>query len=234
MKGIIYYTDNRLTEPLRSLVIKQIARTGFYVVSTSLKPIEFGENVVVEGERGYPTMIKQITTALATSTAKYVFFCEHDVLYPRSHFDFVPPRDDIFYYNVNVWRWGLGNKTVIRHNRMMCLSCLCVNREFALDHYQKRMERILEVGLDKFTSREPELARIWGYEPGTKKTKRGGFSNDDYATWESEEPVIDVRHKGSFSSPKLSLQAFTHPPEWFKEIPIEQVKGWNLKEMFAL
>ncbi|MBU2052607.1 hypothetical protein KKH13_05360 [Patescibacteria group bacterium] len=232
-QGVIYYTDNRLGDPLYSLVQKHISESGLPITSSSLKPISFGDNEVMEGQRSYPTMVKQITSCLERSPAKYVFFCEHDVLYSKSHFDFVPPKDDIFYYNENVWRWWTENDYAIRYERMLPLSCLCVNREFALDHYLMRQRKIEEWGLDEFRSREPRLARLWGYEPGTKKKRRGGLTDDDFDTWASNEPVIDVRHKKTFSSPKINLEDFKHAPEGWVETPIDELSGWNLKEIYG-
>lgn len=234
IKGIIYYTDNMIGEPICSVVKEYIMKAGLPVISTSLQPIDFGNNIVVAGKRGYRTMIRQITLALSESTEDYVFFCEQDVLYPVSHFYFVPPRDDVFFYNSNVWRWEFGSDIAVTYDRMLPLSCLCVNREFALDHYEKREKKIEEVGEEAFSSREPALARQWGYEPGTKQKKRGGFSNDDFDVWTSEYPVIDIRHRGTFSSPKCTLDSFRHPPINWKEIPVEQVPGWDLKGIFNL
>jgi hypothetical protein len=91
---------------------------------------------------------------------------------------------------------------------------------------------IVERGWDKVTGGEPSWARAIGYEPGTKKRKRGGFSDDDFDTWHSECPVVDIRHKGSYSRPKTKLSDFTHPPKWFKEEPVDFLDGWDLKEMF--
>jgi hypothetical protein len=235
MKGIIYYTDNRIGEPIIPVVQKQLLKVGLPIISCSLKPINFGKNIVLKGlRRSYPTMVLQIITALGASTAKYVFFCEHDCLYPKSHFNFTPLEDNIFYYNSNVWRWKFGNKKAITHKRMLPLSCLCVNREFALNHYQMRQKKIKEWGLNKFRSREPRLARIWGYEPGTKKKRRGGFSDDNFGVWYSEYPVIDIRHSWTFSKPKVTLDSFKHKPKNWQEIPIEKIPYWDLKKLFNL
>jgi len=227
MKGIIYYCDNRLKEPLFSIVQEHILESGLPITSTSLKPIDFGNNIVVEGQRSYPTMVNQIVLALENSTTDYVFFCENDVLYPKSHFDFTPPRDDIFYYNENVWRWWTKGDVAIRYDRMLPLSCMCCNRELALEHYQLRQRKIEEWGLDHFRSREPRLARLWGYEPGTKKKRRGGLTDDDFDIWHSKDPVIDIRYWGTFSSPKIHLKDFKHPPKWWKEINIKDIPKWN-------
>jgi len=183
-------------------------------------------------KRSYPTMIEQILIALENSKSKYVFFCEHDVLYPETHFDFTPLKDNVFYYNENVLRWRIGEDTAITYDRMLPLSVLCVNRRFALEHYKMRKRKIEEWGLDKFRSREPRLARLWGYEPGLKLRRRGGLTDDDYDTWNSKDPVIDIRHKWSFSSPKITLDSFKHKPVNWQEINISEISYWDLKILF--
>jgi hypothetical protein len=213
---------------------KYILESGLPITSVSLKAIQFGKNIVVEGERSYPTMVKQILTALENSRDDYVFFTEHDVLYPKCHFDFTPPKDNIFYYNSNIWRWRCWDDKAITYDRLLSLSCLCVNRKFALEHYKFRQKKVLELGLDEFRSREPRWARRWGYEPGTKKIKRGGFNDDDFETWSSEYPIVDIRHTKTFSRPKVTLEEFTHPPTNWRVIPIEEIPGWNLRKMFKL
>lgn len=233
-KGIIFYTDNRIKEPIKSAVRKALLQSDLPIVSVSLEPIDFGKNIVIKGERSYPTMIRQILTALEESETDNVFFCEHDVLYHKSHFDFTPQYNSIFYYNSNVWRWWYGSDKVIKHHRMLPLSCLCVNRDFALRHYKFRQQKIEEFGLDEFRSREPRKGRIWGYEPGTKKIKRGGLTDDDFDTWESDIATIDIRHPNTFSAPKIQLSDFKHQPTGWKEIPIEQIPGWDLKTLFNL
>lgn len=233
MKGVIYYTDNRVGEPIFSTVQRLLLDVGLPIVSVSLKPISFGQNICLEGlERSYPTLVTQIIVALVNSKSRYVFFCENDVLYPKSHFDFTPPKDNIFYYNENVWRWKLWSDTAIRYDRMLPLSCLCVNREFALAHYRMRMRKIKEWGMDEFRSREPRLARIWGYEPGTKKIRRGGLTDDDFGTWSSNIPVIDIRHGKTFSRLKCTLESFKHLPTGWQEIPIGKILGWDLSKLF--
>lgn len=233
-KGIIYYTDCLLEEPIYSTVQGFLLKSELPITSASLKPINFGDNEVIEGERGYPTMVKQIISCLERSMADYVFFCEHDVLYPVSHFDFDPYENNIFYYNRNVWRWRYGSNKAVKYHRMIPLSCLCVNREFALAHYKDRLKRILELNLDSIKGKEPEWVRKMGYEPGTKKKRRGGFSDDDFDTWKSKSSIVDIRHGGTFSSPKDTLEQFKHKPQWWIEKPVEQINGWNLKELFNL
>ena len=227
-KEIIYYTDNRLAEPIFSLVQKQILLAGLSVVSVSLKPIDFGENIVLNLSPGFLTMLKQITTALEASKSDCVFFCEHDVLYPISHFDFTPPKDDIFYYNANVWRWKYPDNLAITYDRLINLSGLCVNRKFALNHYQMRLAKIVEMNWETDKRHEPDWARKWGYEPGTKKIRRGGFSDDDFATWTSKDPLVDIRHGKTFSQSKVTLDSFKHQPKNWRETTLDKIPGWQV------
>lgn len=233
-KGIIYYTDNRLGEPVFSIVQKFISKAGLPLVSVSLSPIDFGKNFVLNLQPGYPAMIKQITKALEESKETNVFFCEHDCLYPPSHFDFTPPKDNIFYYNTNVWRWQYPKNRAITYDRLISLSSLCVNREFALDHYKRRLAKIEKVDWGNDEIKNPRLARLWGYEPGTKKVKLGGFSDDDFGTWESRDPIIDIRHDNTFSLKKVSFGAFKHLPDNWRETTLDKLPGWNLDTLFNL
>ena len=232
-KGIIYYTDNRLSEPIFSIAQKQILAANLTIVSVTLAPINLGKNFVLDLNPGFLTMLKQIEKALEESDAAYVFFCEHDCLYPLSHFDFTPPKGNIFYYNANVWRWKYPENLAITYDRLISLSGLCVNREFVLDHYQRRLAKIKEMNWDKDTRHEPFWARKWGYEPGTKKVRRGGFSDDDFETWRSEYPIVDIRHGKTFSQSKVTLNSFIHKPTGWQEIALDKIPGWNLKELFG-
>lgn len=239
MKGIIYYTDNRVVEPIFSAVQKILTKISkeknIPISSCSLKPIDFGNNVVLENrERSYPTMVRQIIMALENLDTKYVFFCENDVLYHESHFDFTPPKDDVFYYNANVWRWKLWDDKAIRYEKMWPLSCMCANREFALAHYKHREKKIIEWGEDEFRSREPRRARIWGYEPGTKKKRRGGFTDDESESFYSKFPNVDIRHARTFSRLKCDQRDFKNQPNNWEEIPADNIPGWDLHKVFPI
>lgn len=233
MKGIIYYTDNRLSEPIFSAVQQQLLKAGLPIVSVSLAPIDFGKNFVLDLTPSYPTMVKQIVKALEESRADYVFFCEHDVLYPFSHFDFTPPQDDIFYYNTHVWRWDYPKNRAITYDRLISLSSLCVNRLFALAQYQHRLKKIETIDWSLDPQPQPRLARKWGYEPGTKKMAEGGFSDDDFDTWRSTDPIIDIRHDKTFSLRKVSFGAFTNLPKNWKETTLDNLPGWDVQSILA-
>jgi hypothetical protein len=232
--GICYYTDNQLDEPLYSIVQGFILESGLPITSASLRPITFGDNEVIDAKRSYPTMLKQIISCLERSEADYVYMAEHDILYNKSCFSFIPPRDNIFYYNENNLRWIFGAEKAISYDRMIPLSCMCANRLFALDHFKRRMDFIIEKGFDLESGCNAGWVRKMGFEPGTKKRKRGGFSDDDFEVWRSEHPAIDIRHKGTFSPPKCTIESFTHKPLTWSEIAIEEIPNWDLKKLFNL
>ena len=223
LKGIIYYTDNRIGEPIRTYVRNSIKAAGLPITSCSLKSIRFGNNIVFEGKRSYPTMVAQILTALENSEQTFVFFCEHDVLYHPSHFDFTPPLNNKYYYNLNNWRWDYPNDRAIQYDGLTSLSMMCCNRMLAINHYRIRKGLIESQGLDKMRSRDPRWARRFGYEPGTKPIRRGGVTNETYETWRSESPNIDIRHSKTFSSPKTRLKDFKHQPTGWKESKIKTI-----------
>lgn len=232
-KGAIYYTDNRLDLKMMLACQEQISK-GFKgeIVSVSLKPINFGKNIVVNLKPGITTLNKQILIALEASSADAVFFLEHDLLYSPTHFDFTPSKDNISYYNTNVWRWDYSKDRFITYDFIRSLSGLCINRQLAIGYYKERIEKIEKNGWTD-TSREPRWARIMGHEPG-----RIGNSipSNIWEQWKSEYPNIDIRHAGTVTRKKCDLSEFKHPPsaESWKETTADKIDGWNLKSIFNL
>lgn len=232
--GAIYYTDNGLDLKMLKVCQKQL-RKAFDgdIVSVSLRPINFGTNYVLENRvRSYPTMTTQILMALEKSTADVVFFCEHDVLYHPSHFDFRPTKKRVYYYNNHNWRWRWETDVAITYDQLHSLSGLCCFRKTAIKHYKLRMKKIEELEMDENRAREPRWARRFGYEPGTKPKRRGGITNETFETWKSKYPNIDIRHRRTFSHPKTFRREFKHLPSDFTEVNVYDIPGWNLKEMF--
>lgn len=226
-KGIIYYTDSRLNGLIYLMVQESILESGLPIVSCSLKPIDFGKNIVVDSEPSMMTLFRQILKALENSNSDYIFFCEHDVLYHKSHFDFTPSRDDTYYYNTNVWRWDYPKDRFISYDGLKSLSGMCCNRELAINHYRKRLDYIERMKYKD--GRDPDWARKMGYEPG-KSLKRGGFLEETTENWRSEFPIIDIRHKGVLTPKKVTLDSFKHLPIGWKETRLTEIPYWNLRK----
>jgi hypothetical protein len=197
-KGIIFYTDNRLTLKIAGAVQKQLRRIGLPIVSSSLKPMSFGQNVVVAGERGYHTYFRQIIAALEKSDADIVYFCEHDVLYNPSHFEFTPPNKDTFYYNQNVWRLRYPENFAVTWDCHQVAALVCY-RELALDWYRKKLIEYENAPL-KTDNKNRQLGdREWDrkFEPDGK-----------VENFRSTEPNIDIRHGQNLTKSKWSLSDF--------------------------
>lgn len=204
-KGIIYYTDNQLKVKIAVAVQRQLKKIGLPIVSASLKPMDFGKNIHVPLQRSVLTMFKQILIALENSDADIVYFCEADVLYHPSHFEFTPPKKDVWYYNENVWKLDAKTGHAL-HYDMRQVSGIAVYRETAVEHYRKRVAMVEKNG----------FSMGMGYEPGTHH--RPERVDDATAEgWKSEFPIVDIRHDSNFS-----------PTRWKKEEFRNQkyTKGW--------
>ncbi len=211
-KGIIYYTDNKLNLKVARAVQKQIRSIGLPIVSATLKPMDkMGKNIHLPLERGYLTMFKQILAALESSDAEIVYFCEHDVLYHPSHFEFTPPSKEKFYYNHNWWKVGSDDRVV--HWDADQVSGLCVYRETALEFYRERVASFDEASFNR------------KFEP---------MSGETSIAWESEFPNIDIRHDNNLTKSKWFIDDFRDKSTAinFEESTIDQVPGWdNLRKM---
>lgn len=216
-KGIVFYTDNRLNLKIAHAVQKRLRTIGLPIVSVSLKPMgHFGDNVHLEGLKpGYLTMFKQILAGLEASDADIIFFCEHDVLYHPSHFDFVPPRWDVFYYNESVWKVDSETGQALFYYCKQT-SGLCAYRSILLQHYRKRVEIVEREG---FTMR-------MGFEPGTHGREA---RVDDYKAeaWMSDYPNIDIRHGHNLTPSRWRREEFRsqrHTRGWMMA---DEVPGWG-------
>ncbi len=217
--GVLYYTDNELEEGFAQKIRDQIRLCigNLKLVSVSLKPINFGQNIVLPLERGKLTMHKQILAGLEALDTDVVFFVEHDVLYHPSHFVFRPPRESVFYYNMNLWRVRKADGFAVRYDHKS-LSQMCAYRSALLPEYRRRVERIAAEGFNNN-----------GYEPGTRSIRRGGFSDSEAASWLSEFPSVDIRHDKNLSASKWRPEDFrSHRScrNWM-ESTVGEIEGWN-------
>lgn len=211
-KGIIYYTDSELPDniavPVREQLLTISKEKNIPIVSATLKKLDFGvKNIYFPSmKRGYPAMFKQIMAALEHSTSDIIYFCEHDVLYHPSHFEFTPTDRNTFYYNQNVWYLRLDDGHAL-HYDVNQLSGLCGYREALYTHFKERYERVMEEG----------FSRKMGFEPMTHhRVKWKHLYN--LGMWKSRIPNIDIRHDGNLTGTR-----------WFKSQFRNQklLKGWK-------
>lgn len=214
-KGLLYYSDNRLSPLIMSAVQRQLLRAGLPIISVTLKPMDFGQNIVLDAERSILSMYRQILMGLEASTADVIWFAEHDVLLHLSHFDFTPSRQDIFSYDGNFWQVDAKTGHALTHV-WRSTSGLCAYRELLLEHYRKRVQRVEQTGYN---------VRI-GHEPGTHNRPE---RIDDYGheMWMAAYPSIDIRHGQNLTPAKWTKESFRNQryTEGWREA--DEVPGWG-------
>jgi len=183
-KGMVYYTDSRFDGSIASEVRFRLSCVGYPIVSVSHEPLPgFGKNIVVDMKPGVSTMFRQILIGLEASETDIIFLTEHDVLYDPAHFEFTPPRKDVFYYNTNTWVVNEKTKKGMIYKQMQT-SGLCAYRKLLVKHYRTRVEMLDE-----------NESVYMQFEPGLAKNV------DDYQaeSWTTENPNIDIRHDGNLT-----------------------------------
>lgn len=219
-KSAIFYTDNRLEESFAKRFREQIlvGMKEKHIVSSSLKPMDFGrKNVVIKQEPSPLTMFMQILAALEESDGDVVFFLEHDVLYHPKHFDFIPPKKDVFYYNTNVWKVR-DDGLAVRVDDCRQTSGLVAYKDLLIEHYKTRILMVQNYG----------FTRKMGYEPGTHNREE---RVDDYSseTYSAQYPNLDIRHGNNLTQSRWSRDEFRNAKytEGWQESRIEDIKGWE-------
>jgi hypothetical protein len=203
-KCVLYYTCNSHDETLELAARANLLRSknGYELGCVSRERTDFGDwNIVVDREKSGTTMHYQILAGLERSKVQWVFLCESDVMYHPSHFEFMPPRDDTFYYNTNVWRVRYTDGHAVRTDNLQQVSGICASRKLLLEHYRKRIELIERNG-GQFDTRR------MAYEPGT----RGKFGDERVANWQSPYPNLDITgHGQTLTTPHFSVDSFRNP-----------------------
>ena len=222
LKGMIYYSDcmldNKIALPVREQLLKISREKDIPIVSATLKKMDFGvKNIHFPSlKKGPAAMFKQILAALENSKAEIIFFCEHDVFYHPSHFDFTPPDRNTFYYNQNVWFLRTSDGHAL-HYDVNQLSGLCGYREELLTHFRERYEMIQKEG----------FSRKMGFEPMThNRIKWQNMFKP--GTWKSKYPNIDIRHPGNITGQRWHKSQFRNKKllvNW-KETDSE-ISGWG-------
>lgn len=221
--GIVQYTDNfgdqNFLEKCRQQ-IKVCAEENNIseIVCVSHKPVEdFGKNIVVNYERGVLAMFKQVVDGIEACDADVIYLAEHDMIYHPSHFSFIPPEKDVFYYDRN--RYSVCDETgkaVFYHTDVP--SMMCAYKDFLLDHYKRRVQDL--------ESKDGKWDGKNGYSPpkGLPKNKRKGTRQ----TYIAKFPSLDVRRKDSWTRKRMNKKQFRSEKSHrgWKELDI--LPGWGI------
>lgn len=236
-KGIIFYTANELSPKIAEKVqanLKAIAtERNIPIVCSSLKwKMDFGDDNLFfpELSRSPLTQFKMILSALEHSDADIVYFCEDDILYHPSHFDFIPPTHEAYYYNTNVWKLWIAENVAVKVDKYMPLSMLCGYKDLLLGHYRRRVIKVLQNQIDTIAKggvvEREGYSKHMGYEPGGHMKPRGV---DEYPmiTWQSAFPDVDLRHDNNLTKGKRNPEDY-HDPIWTKGwIESDEIPFWG-------
>jgi len=231
-KQILFYTDNRVPVRLGHAVKNQLLKANIPITAVSLKPMNFGNNrIYMKAKRGYLTMAKQILAGLEESTADIIYFAEHDVMYHPSHFDFIPPKKDTYYYNTNVWRVRLADGHSLWCDDLQQLSGLVAYRETLLTHYKKRVD-ILETVFNNSLYGEVDFdkyVREMGHEPGTHNRELR-VDNLKAENFSSQFPNLDIRHENNATPSRWNKEQFRNEKytRGWTEKYVSEIDGWDL------
>ena len=227
-KGVVYYTDSQKgNDSILNAVRTQLqtATNGHEIVSVALRPLRFGDVQIVlaKRSRGILSMFKQILAGLEVSTSDIVFLCEHDVLYHPSHFDFVPPEHDAFFYNENVWKVRAEDGQALFY-RTKQTSGLCAYRDLLVEHYRRRVAKVEQNARDLTEKglpvRRDGYSRHMGFEPGCHAEPRG-VDNYPAKDWMSPQPNIDIRHEHNLTPSRWTRDEFRDK---------RSCQGWTMKD----
>lgn len=225
-RAIIYYTCNTHLPEIDEACRKQLAQAKAPIISVSLnKQIDFGdERIVMVGERSAETMHKQILAGLERCQAEFVFLAESDVLYPPEHFEFTPPRNDVFYFNTNVWKVRHPDGHAVWTDDLQQLSGMCGHRKLMTEFFRRRVEQIEREGFNRH------------YEPGPKQNvfppaKGGKYGQQN---WQSEQALVCIRHNGNLTKSKWAMEEFRDPRYAKGWQEADEVPGWGRMDEEAI
>lgn len=108
---VIFITASEIWEPFAEYqrgVLREAAK-GYPLISVSRKPLDFGTNIIDDGERGVSNIYRQMLRAAKMVKTPFVATAEDDCLYHKSHFSFFRPQPDEFGYDQNrfaLFTWG--------------------------------------------------------------------------------------------------------------------------------
>jgi hypothetical protein len=185
---ILYYTANVLKDPFATKVRDTLfqAKGDYPLISISRKPMDFGQNIVVDFPHAYLSIYKQILVGAKAATTEFVALAEDDCLYSKEHFQSFRPGGDEFAYDMARWSiYSWSNPPIFSLKYRRSNSTLIAPRKLLIEALEERFA--------KYPDESKIDIRVFG-EPGRYEKELG----------------VTVRKSREFSSACPCI-TFSHP-----------------------
>ena len=184
---IIYLTASKIPEAFaeyqRKVLLEAIG--DYPLISVSRKPLDFGKNIVDDGEICASNVYKIMLQAAKEAETEFIAIAEDDSLYPKEHFTFFRPPADAFAYNQNrfsLFTWGIP--TYSWRDRK-ANTTLIAPRKLLIEALEERFAKYPNGTPDKFTG-----------EVGRNRLERAlGITERKSVEVYSDIAVIQINHE---------------------------------------
>lgn len=179
--SVIYYTANQVPEAFGRAIRDQILESAgdASIISVSHRPLDFGENIVVDLPRHHLSIYKQALIGAKAATTEFIALTEDDVLYSSEHFKHRPQSGKFAY---NIANWGIYtwvDPPIFSWKGRRNLSALICERELFIEAME---ERFAKHGDDVETA-------IWA-EPGKYERHLRVTPRETEEYWSSPPNVV--------------------------------------------
>lgn len=186
---VIFLTLNNLPpkweEYHKQVLLEAIGDAELITVSRIPTDMGKGINLIQTETPSASNVYWQMLRAAKLATTKYIAVAESDSLYCQDHFNFKPPRDDVFYYNLSHWSLFSWDENMFSWRNRKGNWTMIANREFVIEALEERFAKYPSGTPPESTG---ELGR-WRSDKqlGLKQRK-----SEDFYTY---TPIINLNHE---------------------------------------
>ena len=251
-KGLVYYTDNQCPEPIAWTVREQLQRVApGPIVSVSLQPIDFGQNVVpfqcnecglikwarasdgawwndhLHGSEYQPEMYKPLERGYLTMFKQILAGLEAldtDIAFLVEH--------DVLYHashfeaepKPGTYLYNQHVWKVDAKSGRALHYCCSQTSGLCADR---------QLLIDHYRTRVAYVeahgySRNNGFEPGTRHVRHGGFDDLPAETWMSDVPNVDIRHGHNLTPSRWRKDQFRNQKYTEGWTEADAVPGWGV------
>lgn len=140
---IIYITASLIPEKFADYQrnILKDASGGAPIISISRKPLDFGENILDDGERSTDNIYRQMLRGIKLAKTPFIAMAEDDTLYTEEHFTIFRPPLDTFAYNQNRLALFIWGQPMYNWRNRISNATLIAPRELAIEALEERFKK---------------------------------------------------------------------------------------------